>query len=305
MQLVWRAAPAVPQSGIWPPWEGGLHRIERPGPSGRAFFVPSPQFTPPRRFSDPSGADYAILFAFMSATPPGTTAPPRPRALRDDDGRLLRGRRSRRRIREAARALFRERGFDATTLRAVAERAGMGVSSLYRHIQSKEELLVEELAELQEEAWRRFREADDRRRPTLDRLRRFLRVQHELLVADRDLTVVALRATTRPEARVARRALALHDRTIGLLAEILQMGRKSGDVDRQVDVLAAARALFHVTQGARIPWANGLIDADACLDSLQSGLQILFHGLRASASSQGGRAPAPTPGPATGGVPET
>ncbi|MDH5308253.1 MAG: TetR/AcrR family transcriptional regulator, partial [Myxococcales bacterium] len=60
----------------------------------------------------------------------------RPRALRPDDGRLVRGQRSRSRIREAARALFRERGFDGTTLRAIAKRAGMGASSIYRHMRT-------------------------------------------------------------------------------------------------------------------------------------------------------------------------
>ncbi len=74
------------------------------------------------------------------------------RSLRPDDGRLQRGRRARARIREAARVLFREKGFDQATLREIATHAGMGVSSLYRHIQSKEELLIVELVELQEQA---------------------------------------------------------------------------------------------------------------------------------------------------------
>ena len=68
----------------------------------------------------------------MSAPPTseglGTRAKTRP-PLRPDDGRLARGRRSRARIREAARSLFRERGFDGATLRAIAERAGMGLSA--------------------------------------------------------------------------------------------------------------------------------------------------------------------------------
>ena len=100
--------------------------------------------------------------------------------LRKDDGRLVRGRRSRERIETAARALFRERGFDGTTLRAIAERAGMGASSIYRHVRTKEELLVGELAALQEEAWKRFRGEDDRRAPTLERVARFLEIQPEL-----------------------------------------------------------------------------------------------------------------------------
>src|SRR5215468_4459818 len=151
--------------------------------------------------------------------------PPRPlpdRVLRPDDGRLARGRRSRARIREAARALFREVGFDRATLREIAARAGMGVSSIYRHVESKEELLVAELADLQEEAWTRFRKGDRRSDLARERVRRFFEAQHELLARDPDLTVVALRATTWPAARVARRVLALQDRSVGLLAEILQ-----------------------------------------------------------------------------------
>jgi AcrR family transcriptional regulator len=199
--------------------------------------------------------------------------------LRDDDGRLVRGRKSRERIRRAAMALFREKGFDGATLREIAKRAEMGASSIYRHVQSKEELLIDELEAIQETAWQRFREEDERDRPTRERVHHFLGVQHELLVEDRDLTMIALRATTRPEARVARRSLVLNDRTIGLLAEILQMGRKRRDLVRDLNVLEAASALFHITQGARIPWANGLVSAKLCQRSILAGVDLLFRGI--------------------------
>lgn len=203
------------------------------------------------------------------------------RPRRPDDGRLVRGRRSRARIRQAARELFRERGFDGATLRAIAARAGMGASSIYRHVRSKEELLVQELAELQEEAWRRFRieERNRPRRPTRERLQRFLELQHELLDGDRDLTTIALRATTRPEARVARHVLRLHDRTVALLVELLQQGRMRGDLRRDVDVLTAAQAVFHLSQGVRIPWANGALSSEACRRSIAASVDLLFAGI--------------------------
>ena len=203
------------------------------------------------------------------------------RRLRPDDGRLVRGRRSRARIRTAAAELFRERGFDGTTLRAIGARAGMGASSVYRHVRSKEELLIRELAERQEEAWQRFRREEIRDLATRERVRKFLDAQHALLAADPDLTTIALRATTHPGAQVARQALALQDRTIGLLVEILQQGRMAGDLDRQVDVLAAARAVCHVTHSARIPWANGLVDAAGCRAAIESAVDVLFRGLEA------------------------
>jgi AcrR family transcriptional regulator len=216
---------------------------------------------------------------------PARATPAAPRPLRPDDGRLLRGRASRERILAAARELFRERGFDGATLRAIASRCGMGASSLYRHIRSKEELLVEDLAVRQEEAWRRFRAEDQRTRPTRERLERFFDHQHRLLSEEPDLTTIALRALTHPEARVARRVLALHDRTIGLLAEILLQGRMRGDLARDADVMLAARALFHAALGARIAWANGLLSADGCAAAIDSSLELLFRGI--------GRAPAP------------
>lgn len=222
----------------------------------------------------PSG--YAILFSLMTS-PPQTPSPRR--KLRSDDGRLERGRRSRARIRAAASELFRERGFDAATLRAIATRAGMGASSIYRHVESKEELLVQELADLQEEAWTRFRRGDDRARPVAERLTEFFLIQHELLERERDLTVIALRATTHPAARVAKHVLALHDRTIGLIAEILQSGRRRGDLADDIDLLTAARSLFHAASGARVSWANGVLSEKACRAAIAANVALLFRGL--------------------------
>lgn len=195
--------------------------------------------------------------------------------LRPDDGRLERGRRSRARIREAARALFREEGFDKATLRAIAARAGMGASSIYRHVETKHELLILELADLQEEAWLRFRRDDDRSMPTRWRVHRFFDAQHELLADAPDFTVIALRAISYPQAGVARRVLSLHDRSIGLLTEILQQGRKR-DLDRSLDVLSAARALFHAGLGSRISWANGLLDERGCQRTIAAAVDLML-----------------------------
>jgi len=216
-----------------------------------------------------------------SASNAGASQPGRS-SLRADDGRLVRGRKSRERIRTAAIELFRERGFDGATLREIARHAGMGASSIYRHVRSKEELLVDELARLQEDAWLQFRKHDDRDAPTRDRVHRFLVIQHELFVEDRDFTTIAMRAITKPDQRVARDVLMLHDRTVGLVMEVLQMGRmRNKDLARGVDVMEAARVIFHVTEGARVPWAHGLIDDDACLAAIRSGVDLVFGGIAA------------------------
>jgi AcrR family transcriptional regulator len=209
---------------------------------------------------------------------PGSHARP---VRRPDDGRALRGRRSRSKIHAAARALFREQGFDRTTLREIAARAGMGASSIYRHIRSKEELLVDELGELQQRAWTRLRSGAPRSLPARERLRRWLHAEHALLASAPDLTTIALRATTHPEARVARRVLALQDQSIGLVTGILQSARARGELRRDADVLAAARTLTHAIHGARLAWANGLLDAEGCRAALDAAVELLFDGIGA------------------------
>lgn len=203
------------------------------------------------------------------------------RPLRPDDGRLARGRRSRAQIRAAARALFREKGFDGATLRAIAERAGMGASSIYRHIRSKEELLVEELAEQRERAFRQVRSRGERSAGARSRVHAFLEAEHALLLADPDLTTIAVRATTHPGARVARQVLALQERSVGLLTELLQPGRVTGELRRDADVLAAARTVVFFTSGARIAWANGLLDAEGCRSTIAASVELLFEGIAA------------------------
>ena len=126
-----------------------------------------------------------------------------------------------------------------------------------------------------------FRKNDDRAKDCSERIQSFFRNQHALLAEDPDLTVISIRATTYPEARVARRVLRLNDRTIGLLAEIILQGRMRRDLRYDVDVLVAARALFHVATGARISWANGLLTEQGCRDSIDASVRLIFVGMNA------------------------
>jgi AcrR family transcriptional regulator len=63
-----------------------------------------------------------------------------------EPNRMTKSERTRERILDAAAAAFRERGFAATRLSDVAERAGLQTPSLYYHFASKEELIEAVLA---------------------------------------------------------------------------------------------------------------------------------------------------------------
>ncbi len=86
-------------------------------------------------------------------------------------GRRERGKEEKRaRIKAAARALFAEKGFSATTTQEIAARADIGTGTLFLYAHTKEELLVlvfrDEMNRVSEEAF----ESLPRRRPLLDQL---------------------------------------------------------------------------------------------------------------------------------------
>ena len=85
--------------------------------------------------ADPARADPAL--AGPTQTDPAQADPAQA------GGRSERAAQTRAAIVEAALALFRERGYEATTMRAVAERAGVSTGNAYYYFSSKEELILE------------------------------------------------------------------------------------------------------------------------------------------------------------------
>jgi AcrR family transcriptional regulator len=77
---------------------------------------------------------------------PGTSIRSRPNLLAEEDlSRAPRQRRSREKraaLTAAALALFAERGYEATSIAHMANRAGLAIGTFYRHFRSKRQLLL-------------------------------------------------------------------------------------------------------------------------------------------------------------------
>jgi AcrR family transcriptional regulator len=72
---------------------------------------------------------------------------------------------TRQRLRDAARELTEERGYNAVTVAEIASRAGVSVKTLFQHFGSKEELLVAELAEIHDQMIEAVRTRDPSKTP--------------------------------------------------------------------------------------------------------------------------------------------
>ena len=88
---------------------------------------------------------------------------------------------SRQRILLVAARLFRERGYHATTIRAISEPVGMLSGSLFHHFRSKHQILLEVMREAAVQMCEKAESALATTNAPLDRLRALIRVQLQCL----------------------------------------------------------------------------------------------------------------------------
>jgi AcrR family transcriptional regulator len=92
---------------------------------------------------------------------------------------------TRRRIYEAALALFRQKGFESTTMRDIAVKAEVALGGAYYYFASKEAIVLEFYREMQEASQEKILAALKSERKLRDRLRCILEKRLELLAPNR------------------------------------------------------------------------------------------------------------------------
>jgi AcrR family transcriptional regulator len=193
------------------------------------------------------------------------------------DGRQAQARATRRRIVDAAHELFLADGYAATTLDAVAARAGVAVQTVYFHFRNKRTVLKhvvdiasvgdDEQVALLERPWQQqMREAPDAAgavavwmrmsREVYERIVPIMRVVHEASGSDPDMA--EQRRTSKEQTLRAHRALAEHLHERGALREDL-------DVDTAGEVLYTLVSLeVHLLTTAELGWSAQRWERWAC-----------------------------------------
>ena len=184
---------------------------------------------------------------------------------------------TRRRLIEAADALFREQGFEATTVEAIAAAADVAKGTFFNYFRNKQGVLVAILHARIEEAVQRYppptMPTEQRIYAMLDGVRASLRPYCRMLPHLLVHTMLPRRFKPRSERR--KRPLMV------AVVRILEEGQASGEVRPDVSVVDGAELI--VTHFFRLAFENCLLpNDDAPKARLEAGMEIIFHGLLGS-----------------------
>jgi AcrR family transcriptional regulator len=173
--------------------------------------------------------------------------------------------------------VFNERGYDGTSMEDLSRGLGISKSSIYYHVDSKEDLLALALDRALDGLFQVADEVKASDEPAIVRLERLVRGSVQVL-ADR-LPYVTLLLRARGNTGTEREALARRREFDQFVADLVAQAEQDGDIRPDVDPAITARLLFGMVNslvewyrpGRRVLSAAELADA-VCV--------VAFDGLR-------------------------
>jgi AcrR family transcriptional regulator len=173
-------------------------------------------------------------------------------------------------------AVFNERGYDGTSMEDLSGRLGIAKSSIYHHVDSKEDLLAMALDRALDGL---FSVADQARAlpaPAIDRLEFLVRGSVRVLVDLLPCVTLLLRA--RGNTATERRALRRRREFDQFVADLVKEAEVDGDIRPDIDPAVTARLLFGMVNSI-VEWYRPGRGSGA--DELASAVcAMAFDGLR-------------------------
>lgn len=193
-----------------------------------------------------------------------------------------------RRIKHAARELFIEKNFDEATTREIAQRAGVGMGTIFLYADNKRDLLFlianDDLASITDQS---TSEPPSGER-IIDDFMRIFRLHYEFFGAQPELSRSMLREMTFYDSgKQARRFQTIRAHILQYLSAIVEAGRERGVIRRDQDAQFLAWLVFCIYQVELRRWISmGKPELKSGLNRLKSALLILLRGASALVSDE-------------------
>lgn len=183
---------------------------------------------------------------------------------------------------EAARDLFNEIGYDETTIRAIAERAGVSVGSVFTTFSSKADVLSQVMDDRVDALYAELeRVVRHMRGSTRDRIASLFAIHYDFECRRVKLFLAHIAASFSPSLDATTVPYGRNSRFKGMILEMLAQGidraevRADADLDLVLDTLMAAYAWNY-----RLA-AQQRFDAVALTAIMERQIGLIFDGLKA------------------------
>ena len=182
------------------------------------------------------------------------------------------------RITDAARDLFRSKGYEATTARQICERADIGTGTLFLYVKEKRELLAIIFQPLAEGCLVRITRDLGENESVVDGLYRIFRALSGLYGKDPEMARLFVQDLLFRSNRGPKME-ALNDDLQSRVEEMVATAQRRGDLRDDVSVKNLSGAFFaHYVLWLQIWLGHGTMTERAACRGLRSALQLQFDG---------------------------
>lgn len=184
------------------------------------------------------------------------------------------------RIRRAAFELFVEKGYDGTTTKQVAERAGVATGTLFLYAKDKPDLLFLVMHERLRSAVEAALASVPRPAPVLEQLLHLFRGIFSMYGEHPEMGRAFVKLLPGADGPNARTVNAHTFAFLGQVAALVAEAQARGEIAAEVEPMRAATNIFFLYFGSLLGWLSGFTDLESSLDpGLRSALELQLRGL--------------------------
>ena len=203
--------------------------------------------------------------------------------------RETRKRETRRAIIDAAVSLFGEKGFDKTSIEAIARAAGIGKGTIYGYFRAKEDIFLAYCEDEIDYAFGVLAAKSDPQAPVLEQLVILFMSQFRFVTRNREFGRLLAREIAFPREASREKSREVEARYLQGVGALLVRARKRGELKPEVDTLLATGHLYAIYLLMLSSWYSGhLLDEQEVEASLRTLLYQVLTGLCERISGGGG-----------------
>ena len=165
-------------------------------------------------------------------------------------------------IMESAITLFGERGYESTSVSALAKAAGIGKGTIYSYFASKNEILLafceEELAFIHDE----IREKLDPNAPLAEKMLLVLMSEFRFVTKNKEFGRTLLREMTFPKEITIEKSRMIEERFLDLFVGIFKEGQARGQLRRDIELIVTGGHFYALYLMALSAWYSGRLHTE-------------------------------------------